>query len=204
MPSPTRPDQVTRRKPPAERRREILEVTGRLELESGMEAVTYRTVAAQLECAQGLIYHYFPVVDGLVAEAFEALIRDDLDRTFAKFDAAADPGQGFQRLFSEWFDPSPTAFGRLWLDAWSQARHRAAIRDAVQRSMDAGHQEVSQRIRAAVSSGHATSSDPVADAWTLLTLLDGMIVHSSLAVDSGGVDATATMHQFARELLGIA
>ncbi|MFE6993528.1 TetR/AcrR family transcriptional regulator, partial [Streptomyces pharetrae] len=58
------------RKDPAARRAEIVDAAAGVALREGLECVTLRRVAEELDVRPGLISHYFPSADDLVAEAF--------------------------------------------------------------------------------------------------------------------------------------
>jgi AcrR family transcriptional regulator len=65
------------RKPPEERRAEIVGEAARIALADGLEGITVRAVAEGLGVRPGLISHYFPVTEGLVIEAFVRAVTDE-------------------------------------------------------------------------------------------------------------------------------
>ncbi|MGI5439841.1 TetR/AcrR family transcriptional regulator [Streptomyces shenzhenensis] len=67
------------RKAPAERRNEIVATAARIGLTEGLECVTLRRVADELGVQPGLVGHYFPAADHLVAEAFTGATMAELD-----------------------------------------------------------------------------------------------------------------------------
>ncbi|WP_030769741.1 MULTISPECIES: TetR/AcrR family transcriptional regulator [unclassified Streptomyces] len=58
------------RKSPEARRAEIVETAAAVALAEGLECLTLRRIADELDVRPGLISHYFPSVEDLVAEAF--------------------------------------------------------------------------------------------------------------------------------------
>ncbi|MGW3321221.1 TetR family transcriptional regulator C-terminal domain-containing protein [Streptomyces virginiae] len=58
------------RKSPEARRAEIVEAAAAVALAEGLECLTLRRIADELDVRPGLISHYFPSVEDLVAEAF--------------------------------------------------------------------------------------------------------------------------------------
>ncbi|MFB6820824.1 TetR/AcrR family transcriptional regulator [Streptomyces virginiae] len=58
------------RKSPEARRAEIVETAAAVALAEGLECLTLRRIADELAVRPGLISHYFPSVEDLVAEAF--------------------------------------------------------------------------------------------------------------------------------------
>jgi DNA-binding transcriptional regulator YbjK len=59
------PDRATRRKPPDERRAEIIETASAIALAEGLDKVTARRVADALGVFPGLVNHYFRTADAL-------------------------------------------------------------------------------------------------------------------------------------------
>ncbi|WP_175417250.1 TetR/AcrR family transcriptional regulator [Arthrobacter sp. 24S4-2] len=193
-----------RRKAPAERRQEILEAAAGIALTSGLEAVTKREVADRLGCAPGLVHHYFATVDDLAAEGFTWAMMTEQDSTFQNVAASPTAMEGMRRLLGQWFDENATDHGMLWLDAWSQARRKDGIRQAVDNVMRDGHIRVVELIVRGEREGTFNVVDPDEVAWTILTLLDGVIVHSSLQVNRGLIDVVGTLTALAEAQLGLA
>jgi AcrR family transcriptional regulator len=193
--------QVRTRKTPEERKTEIVHAAGAIALKEGIEAVTKRRVAEELGFAPGLVHHYFDSIEALAAEGLTWVLGAELHRTFAAFNEADTALEGIRGVFEMWVTVEATDFGLLWLDAWSISRRRPIIRDAVLAAMHDGHVEVARAVRRGQDEGSFRSGDPDELAWTLLTLLDGMIVHSSLRIDLGLIDVDAALRRFADELI---
>lgn len=77
------------RKAPAERRHEIIRAAARVGLAEGLECVTLRRIADELGVQPGLVGHYFPAADTLVADAFTSATMAELDGLLPG--APADP-----------------------------------------------------------------------------------------------------------------
>ncbi|WP_449341177.1 TetR family transcriptional regulator, partial [Streptomyces canarius] len=67
------------RKDPAARRAEIVAAAAAVALTEGLECVTLRRIAEELDVRPGLISHYFPSVEDLVAEAFADAATAEID-----------------------------------------------------------------------------------------------------------------------------
>ncbi|MFJ6939796.1 TetR/AcrR family transcriptional regulator [Streptomyces sp. NPDC101132] len=80
------------RKSPEARRAEIVEAATAVALAEGLECVTLRRIADELTVRPGLISHYFPSAEELVAEAFGTAATAELDRLVPEVTAAAAPG----------------------------------------------------------------------------------------------------------------
>lgn len=76
-PMTSRPQATRIRKPPAERRAEIVRTAAAIALAEGLERITLRRIADELGVRPGLIGHYFPAADDLVSEAFTHAATDE-------------------------------------------------------------------------------------------------------------------------------
>ena len=66
------------RKSPAERRAEITATAREIALADGLDALTLRAVAGRMGVASGLVAHYEPSMDELVAATFGDLVSQEL------------------------------------------------------------------------------------------------------------------------------
>ena len=57
--------------------------TQRLVAQRGFASVALRDVAAEVGAVHGLLRHYFPTREALVAAAFEAAVTDEMDSSAA-------------------------------------------------------------------------------------------------------------------------
>ncbi|MGZ4662784.1 MAG: TetR family transcriptional regulator, partial [Arthrobacter sp.] len=62
------------RKAPGERASEISEAARTIALEQGLGSITLRNVAARVGVASGLVAHYQPHVEALVASTFTGIV----------------------------------------------------------------------------------------------------------------------------------
>jgi AcrR family transcriptional regulator len=194
----------TRRLPPAQRRQEIIESAATVALASGLDAVTYRSVAGVLGCAPGLVHHYFDAVESLEAEAFGHAAGAALDATFTRVDALDSPTEGLRLLLLAWVSEDQDPHARLWLDAWCRATRSPKVKDTVDRTMRLGHSQVVALLTRGADNGEFAPHDPDAVAWQLLTALDGVIVHVAVGVNRGLVDVRRTIARAAEKELGLA
>jgi hypothetical protein len=81
---------------------------------------------------------------------------------------------------------------QLWLDAWSEAARRPAIR-AVSRRLNLEWQGLLEAtVRAGMAAGAFTCADPAGTAWRILSLLDGLalqVVAHGTTIARDDVDA---------------
>ncbi|MEY9873179.1 hypothetical protein ABH931_002661 [Streptacidiphilus sp. MAP12-33] len=93
--------------------------------------------------------------------------------------------------------------GQLWLGAWSLAADNEALCTAVDQRMADGHRLVTAILTAGVDEGSFRDHNPEALAWTLLSMLDGLIVHSSLRINAPSIDVSVTVRDLMEDQLGL-
>lgn len=88
------------RKSPSDRRAEIVDAAATIALAEGLECITLRRVAEQLGVRPGLISHYFPAVEDLVAGAFGTAAGAELNALLPTDRAAGTPRDHLARFFT--------------------------------------------------------------------------------------------------------
>jgi len=186
----TGPPAGRRRKPTAERRAEIVAAACEIALADGLDSVTLRRVADTLGVVPGLVSHYFPAADGLVAEAFADVMTHDRDQTFAMIEAAA-PGilDQLRELLRYMVSDERDQISLLWLDAWHGARHRPALQAALVTQMQAWDSRLAGLVAAGAGTGEFRTADPLRAARRILATIDGLTVVAAIrsAVEDSGV-----------------
>jgi AcrR family transcriptional regulator len=169
-----------------ERREQILAATQRLVARKGFASVTLRDVATEIGIVHGLIRHYFPSRDELVAAAFEHAVTAELQSEKAVL-AVLDPAAAL----ASWFGAAPTDHYRVWIDAWSEAPRNPALASALDRHHRDCERILADLIRRAVEAGAASSDDVDADSRMLTALADGIAVqqHAIGILDPDSADA---------------
>lgn len=161
---------------PEGRRAAIVEAALAVARRQGLGATTVRDVAAEMGTSSGLIHHYFESMDDVLAAAFEQAASEDLATVTRAVDDAGDPLSALT-AFVEAYAPEESDWTfQLWLDAWSEAARRPALRRT-----SAGLNVAWQRLVAGIiEKGNADGSfaceDPEAAAWRILSLLDGLLL----------------------------
>ncbi|MEU0275447.1 TetR family transcriptional regulator C-terminal domain-containing protein [Streptomyces sp. NPDC006307] len=177
------------RKSPAARRAEIVDAAAAVALTEGLECITLRRIAEELAVRPGLISHYFPAVEDLVAEAFGHAATAELDVLLPADPAdPADRADGadanatrrlaafLARTTGEAYDD----ISRLWLNARHLSRYRPALRARVAAQEAAWRDRLEGLIRDGVERGEFRTGDPMVTAMQILVVLDGigMLVNS--------------------------
>ena len=126
---------AAKRKPPLERRTEIVQAASVLALAEGLESLTLRRVADALGVVPGLVNHYFRSVEDLVAEAFAAAAYGEFETLFTAVDEAGTSLERMRALIGLLVSDDRDDISLLWLDAWNVSRQRPALHAEVSRQM---------------------------------------------------------------------
>lgn len=157
-----------------ERRDAIVDAAIAVAQRKGLGATTVRDVASEMGSSSGLIHHYFDSMDDVLAAAFERVAAEDLRETEAMLGAAGSPLAVVAEFLRSYGPVGEDWAFQLWLDAWSEAGRRAAIRDASSRLNLAWAGLLERAIRAGVADGSFRTDDPAGTAWRILSLVDGL------------------------------
>lgn len=140
----------------------------------GLGATTARDVAAEMHTSSGLIHHYFASMDDLLSAAFERSAAADLESTNAAVHAADTPLAKLNAFFDNYQRSGEEWAYQLWLDAWSEAARRPALRATSERLNIEWTDCLQGIIVAGVDDGSFRCFNPAATAWRILSLLDGL------------------------------
>ncbi|MGW4032939.1 TetR/AcrR family transcriptional regulator [Streptomyces sp. NPDC004838] len=175
------------RKAPAERRHEIVRAAAQVGLTEGLECITLRRIADELDVQPGLVGHYFPAADTLVAEAFTSATMAELDGLLPEEPAGPEhenPLSTLQRFFALITSTEFDNVSRLWLNARHLSRYRPVLRDHVV------EQELlwCRRIEQLIAAGARTRVFRCADPWTaavrILVAIDGSSAYINTSADT--------------------
>lgn len=178
MTAPREPDSRARRLPAGERRREILATGAAIALSAGLGKVTARSLAETIGVRPGLVVHYFPTIDLLLAEIFRTLGESGRLGVGLDADDALSPTEHLSGLVRRRTTAERDPVALLWLDAWRQAADRPRLREAVTAQMETDVADLTAVLERGVSVGEFEIADPTRSAMKILGLLDGQIVAS--------------------------
>lgn len=185
------------RLPATERRAAIVDATVAVMMRRGMAATTVRDVADHMGTSSGLVHHYFTSMDSLLAAAFEQAAGRDLAVTRAAMAPCDGAVQRLRAFFASYVRADQDWAFQLWLDAWSEAARRPALRETSQRLNTQWHRLLVETVREGVDSGVMSCGDPSAASWRIVSLLDGLalqaVVHRGV-LDRGAVIAWSAAH----------
>jgi AcrR family transcriptional regulator len=192
---------VRTRKTPQQRSAEILEAATELAREQGLSALTLRAVAERAGVASGLIAHYHPSMDDLVARVYSDLVATEIGEVEALVAETERPAAGMAALIETLLDGTREDLTVVWVEAWALGRRNAALAVAVRAQMDAWHRMVAAVIDEGVATGAFTTPSSSDAAWQLLGMIDGLNAQS-LARGIEGEGYAVKMARAAEILLG--
>ncbi|MFI0808682.1 TetR/AcrR family transcriptional regulator [Streptomyces echinatus] len=169
------------RKDPAARRAEIVDAAAAVALTEGLECVTLRRVAEDLAVRPGLISHYFPSAEDLVAEAFGSAATGELDRLLPARPPEDAPTRHLARFLARTSGEEYDVISRLWINARHLSRYRPVLRDRVALQESAWRGRLETLVRDGVDTGEFVTDDPVAATVQILVVLDGLGAHANTA-----------------------
>ena len=192
---------VRTRKSPTERSAEILAAATELARDQGLSALTLRAVAERAGVASGLIAHYQPSVDDLIARVYSDLVATEI-REVEELIAEHDrPAERMAALIETLLDGTREDLTVVWVEAWALGRRNPALAAAVRIQMDAWHRLVGAVIDAGHATGDFTTANSSDAAWQLLGMIDGLNAQS-LARGIEGEGYAPKMARAAELLLG--
>ncbi|MEU9999168.1 TetR family transcriptional regulator [Streptomyces sp. NPDC050848] len=167
------------RKTPEARRAEIVETAARVALTEGLECVTLRRIAEELDVRPGLISHYFPSAEELVAEAFATAAMGELDALLPADRPDGTPTHHLARYFALSTGEAYDDISRLWINARHLSRYRPLLREKVADMELASDDRLEGLIRDGVTTGEFRTDDPRTTAIQILVVLDGLGAHAN-------------------------
>ena len=173
------------RKRPEERRAEILQEASRIALDEGLERLTLRAVADRLGVRPGLISHYFPAAEDLVAAAFELAVTGERGRLFS---ADGAPTARLGHLVRRVTTGAADDLARLWLNARHLGRFSPVLAAALAAQEAVDRDRMLALIEEGVATGEFRTADPFAACVRIFIAIDGYSVYVN-AVDAFDVPA---------------
>lgn len=163
---------------PRERSAQIEEAARAVALEGGLVAVTLRGVASRIGVASGLVSHYAPSMDALVASTFSAIVAAEIADVEQLLAAYPSPPGRLLALVDTLLDQSRDDVTVIWVEAWAMGRRNNALAAAVREQMDAWQQVIHGIVEEGVDKGNFREVDPGSIAWQLLGMIDGLNAHA--------------------------
>ena len=148
---------------------------------SNASIASLRRIADALGVFPGLVSHYFPSVDYLVAEAFADVMTQDRNETFAMIEAAAPAPLARMREFLRYMlSDDRDRISLLWLDAWHGARQRPALQVALVAQMQAWESRLAALVQEGAATGEFRTADALLASTRILAAVDGLTVAAAI------------------------
>ncbi len=155
-------------------------VASRLAVAEGLESLTLRRVADELGVVAGLVNHYFPVADDLVAAAFGYAAGSEREGIFAALNPGDTPLAQLREMLGMLLDDGTDSISLLWLDAWQATRKRPALRAEVTVQMRGWQDSLSGLIGRGVAAGLFDAADAKRSATRIMALVDGFSIQAAM------------------------
>ncbi len=166
------------RKNSAQRHTEIDDAARALALSNGLSGVTLRAIAGRMGVASGLVAHYAPSMDHLVASTFTAIVAAELEDVRQVIASTASPISGMGALIDTLLDDSRVDVTLVWVQAWALGSSNAPLASAVRREMDHWQRAIAELVERGTADGAFRTDDGDGVAWHLLAMIDGLNAHS--------------------------
>lgn len=162
---------------PDQRRAAILDAAVAEVADRGFARTTTRHVAARAGVTHGLLHHYFPDHQSLLAAAFEKMALEETDEVAETLSSDLDPLAQLREI-TEPYGPGGGADAyRFWLEAWSEAAHSPTMRATSERLSVTWHELVRGVIERGNAAGVFRCADPDETAWMVVALSDAYALH---------------------------
>ncbi|MEU0693987.1 TetR family transcriptional regulator C-terminal domain-containing protein [Streptomyces niveus] len=159
-----------------ERREDLLRAAIEQIQTRGVAAVRISDVAAVLGVSNALVLYHFSTKEKLLAAAFRHAAEEDLAQLRELLGRRAG---ALSRLHAatRWYAPTGEAKGwRLWIEGWAAAPREPALHEVASELDQQWKTALAAVINEGVDAGEFRCADPVATAWRLTALLDGLAV----------------------------
>jgi AcrR family transcriptional regulator len=160
---------------PDQRRRQILEATHRVTLARGLHELRVSDVADELDVSSGLIHYHFATKDELIEAMLGAMAEREIAGVRRSIERLATPEERLARVIDVYLPSSRRDHSwLLWIDVWGEALRDANLRRISEELDNAWVELMADVIAGGVGTGAFRCDDPVASAWRLCALLDGL------------------------------
>jgi AcrR family transcriptional regulator/acyl-CoA thioesterase FadM len=181
----------------------LIEAARRVIQRRGFAKATVGAITGEAGASLGLLNYHFGSRDEVVAEAFAAAARADLDALQAVSRRHDDPSARVAAYLEleAWADRD---VWRMWIDAWGEAVHTEQLRLTLEQFERGWRAALAGVLADGARSGCWHCPDPEDAAGRLVAALDGVGLHTTLhGQDVSTLDATRWARRLVELELGV-
>jgi AcrR family transcriptional regulator len=157
------------------RRRQIVDATHTVMLVKGLHELRIADVADALNVSTGLIHYHFATKDELIEAMLGEMAEREIATVRRSLERLATPEEKLARAIEVYLPSSRRDHAWvLWIDVWGEALRDANLRRITEELDNAWVQLVAEIITEGIGTGAFRTDDPLAAAWRLCALLDGL------------------------------
>lgn len=180
---------------------EILDAAVGIARDNGLSAVTLRGIAGRLDVASGLITHYEPSVDMLVARVFQKVVSAELLELDAEIRVISTALDQMRALIVTLLGGGRESVTVVWVEAYALGRRNSALANAIHIETRAWTTFVGRIIQAGVDQGVFRVANVADTARHLIGMIDGLNAQA-LIRESDALPYVAQMARASEALLG--
>ena len=189
---------------PERRRAAILEAAVAEISERGFARTTSRHVAARAGVTHGLLHHYFPDHDSLLAAAFEKVALEEIDEANEALASDRDPLAQLREITEPYGPGGGEEAYRFWLEAWAEAYHSPTLQETSRRLSVAWHELVVGVIERGNAAGVFRCERPSETAWMVVALSDAYALQCQLGSGLAPHEMNHVLWRLTERELGLA
>ncbi|MEO6122502.1 MAG: TetR family transcriptional regulator [Ilumatobacteraceae bacterium] len=189
---------------PDERRTAIIAAAVAEVTERGFARTTSRDVARRADVTHGLLHHYFPDHQTLLAQAFDHVANEEISETRSLLAADTEPIAQLRELTEPYGPGGGESAYRLWIEAWGEAAHSPALRKTTAKVTKSWLDLINTVIERGVQAGAFTCEAPRQTAWMILALCDAYAMHRQLGSGPRIKEMAFSARRLAERDLGLA
>jgi AcrR family transcriptional regulator len=194
---------VTRMQP-ERRRAAILDAAVAEISERGFARTTSRHVAARAGVTHGLLHHYFPDHDTLLAAAFEKVALEEIDEANEALASDRDPLAQLREITEPYGPGGGEEAYRFWLEAWAEAYHSPTLQETSRRLSVAWHELVVGVIERGNAVGVFRCEHPHETAWMVVALSDAYALQCQIGSGLAPYEMNHVLWRLTERELGLA
>jgi AcrR family transcriptional regulator len=189
---------------PAQRRAAILDAAVAEISERGFARTTSRQIAARAGVTHGLLHHYFPDHDSLLAAAFEAVALEEIEEAEDALASDRDPLAQLREITEPYGPGGGEEAYRFWLEAWAEAGHSPKLQETSRRLSVAWHDLVVGVIERGIAAGVFVCDHPHETAWMVVALSDAYALQTQIGSGLESEEMNRVLWRLTERELGLA